>query len=208
MKKKVLLLDLDNTIYPVAPYGDHIFTSFMQMIMDSGEQDDALEDIKKEIMRRGFLVVAEKFSFSKQLTEKGNELFKKLRYNGPIQAFEDYRIVKDLPHDKYLVTAGYKNFQQDKIDLLSLNSDFKEVHIVDASTTSMTKKEVFANILERHHYDPSEVLIIGDDIESEIKAGKELGIDAVLFDKQELNKDTDYSPVITDYRQLQPLLGL
>lgn len=204
--KKALILDLDNTIYPVAPYGDDMFASFMQMIEDSGEQAENLEGIKTQIMRRGFLLVAQMFRFSKELTEKGNAYFKQFRYHGPIQPFDDFKIVRNLACDKYLVTAGYRQFQQDKIDLLSLGKDFKEIHIIDATETSMTKKDVFLDIIDRHRYGLSGVLAIGDDPEAELKAAIELGVDAVMYDKQGLNTGYKFSPRITHYDQLRQLI--
>lgn len=207
MLKKVLILDLDNTIYPVAPYGDKMFASFLQMIEDSGEQAENIEGIKKEIMRRSFLLIARMFNFSKELTERSNEFFKQLRYHGPIQPFDDFKIVRDMNMDKFLVTAGYTQFQQDKIDLLSLHKDFKEIHIIDATKTSMTKRDAFADIIDRHRYMLSDVLAIGDDLESEIKAAGELGIDAVLYDKQGFNTNSKYSPRITHYSELASLLS-
>jgi putative hydrolase of the HAD superfamily len=43
--------------------------------------------------------------------------------------------------------------------------------------------------MARHNYEAEEVLVIGDDPESEIKAATELGIDTFLFDPE--NKHSD-----------------
>ncbi|XHR97354.1 HAD hydrolase-like protein [Mucilaginibacter sp. UC70_90] len=39
-------------------------------------------------------------------------------------------------------------------------------------------------ILEKYDYKPEDVLVIGDDPESEIKAASELGIDTFLYDPE------------------------
>lgn len=111
-----------------------------------------------------------------------------------------------MSYEKFLVTAGYQKFQQSKITGLNLEKDFKEIHIVDASVTNLTKKDVFADIIDRYKYKISEVLVIGDDLDSEIKAGIELGIDTVVYDKLGFNNGKISSPKIKDYRQLVDFL--
>ncbi|HWJ26695.1 MAG TPA: HAD hydrolase-like protein, partial [Flavisolibacter sp.] len=68
-----------------------------------------------------------------------------------------------------------------------------------------TKKDVFAEIVERHGYKKSEVLVVGDDPNSEIKAAQELGIDAVLFDKFNSHGDVTTVFKISDYKELAAL---
>jgi len=48
---------------------------------------------------------------------------------------------------------------------------------------------VFADILKRYNYTAADVLVIGDDPESEIKAATELGIDTFLFDPEGKHAD-------------------
>jgi putative hydrolase of the HAD superfamily len=69
--------------------------------------------------------------------------------------------------------------------MLDLEKDFEEIHIVDPEISNQTKKDVFADILKRYGYAPADVLVIGDDPESEIKAAIALGIDTFLFDPED-----------------------
>jgi putative hydrolase of the HAD superfamily len=68
--------------------------------------------------------------------------------------------------------------------MLNIEADFVEIHIVDPEKSPLTKKDVFADIMARHNYTAEDVLVIGDDPESEIKAAKALGIDTFLFDPE------------------------
>jgi putative hydrolase of the HAD superfamily len=77
---------------------------------------------------------------------------------------------------------------------------------VDPSTSDKTKKEVFADIMKRYGYTPSELLVVGDDPHSEIKAAQELGIDPVLYDKFQLHEPITLLPKISDFRQLTAFL--
>jgi putative hydrolase of the HAD superfamily len=39
MRKKAIILDLDNTIYPVSSIGDKLFKSLLHLISDSGDRE-------------------------------------------------------------------------------------------------------------------------------------------------------------------------
>ncbi|RYE17025.1 MAG: hypothetical protein EOP42_32975 [Sphingobacteriaceae bacterium] len=49
-------------------------------------------------------------------------------------------------------------------------------------------------MLTKYHYEPKDVLIIGDNPEAEIAAAKELDIETYLYDYQQ-----KYSPALADY---------
>jgi putative hydrolase of the HAD superfamily len=202
MRKKALILDLDNTIYPVSSIGDKLFAPLFDLIKSDEHVSDQFEQIRKEVMRRPFQLVANEFNFSKELTDKGTELLKNITYNGTIEPFDDYKLIRDLKIDKYLVTTGFKKMQQSKVEAMQLETDFREIHIIDPSTTDKVKKDLFTDIISRHHYNKADVLIVGDDLNSEIKAAKELGVDAVLYDKLNMYKEEKSVTRITDFAEL------
>jgi putative hydrolase of the HAD superfamily len=182
--KRALILDLDNTIYPVSSIATDVFNQLFALIdehaghLSAGEKAGA----KEELTRRPYHHVAAKFNFSNDLKNQGNNILKNFSYDKPMQAFDDYHYIKNLPHTKFLVTTGYSKLQWSKVKLLGIEPDFAEIHIVDPEISTLTKKDVFADILKRHHYTVDEVLVIGDDPESEINAATQLGIETFLFD--------------------------
>ena len=78
----------------------------------------------------------------------------------------------------------------------------RQVQSFGVQKSIQTKKDVFADIMRRHHYDKSEVLVVGDDPKSEIKAAQDLGIDVVLYDKEGLYKNLNGIKRINDYKDL------
>lgn len=181
--KRALILDFDNTIYPVSSIADHLFGKLFVLI-DEESGDVGYEEINKakdELTRKPFQWVADKYNFSPELKSKGIQLLKDMTYDLPMQTFEEYHHIKSLPHEKFLVTTGFPKLQLSKIKQLGIEADFAEVHVADPES-GQTKKDIFADIMCRHNYRPGEVLIIGDDPESEIKAALELGIDTFLLD--------------------------
>lgn len=203
MPRKAVIFDLDNTIYPVASIAKELFASLFRLLSESGELNN-LDEVKHDLMRKPYQVVALKHGFSAGLTKQGLRLLEGLRYEGPISPFDDYAETRSLSVKKFLVTTGFQALQQSKIEGMGLENDFTEIHIVDPQFSS--KKEVFASILSRHRLAPAEVLVVGDDPDSELKAANELGIAAVLYDKEGLQKGQTSFPHITGFQGLAAFL--
>jgi putative hydrolase of the HAD superfamily len=206
MRKKAIIFDLDNTIYSVRSIGNELFASLFELIIQYGNHAENMGEIKDEIMRRPFQLVASDYNFNDDLTQKGIELLKDITYQGKIEPYSDYEFARNLPVDKFLVTTGFLKLQESKIEGMKIGQDFKEIHIVDPMTSDKTKKDVFDDIMKRHSYAKSELLVVGDDLHSEIKAAQELGIDTVLYDKFHFHDNNTSLHKISDFKQLKSFL--
>lgn len=206
MNKKAIILDLDNTIYSVLSIGNELFAQLFQMIEERGEYIGDIELIKKDIMRKPFQNVVSDYNFSNKLAAEGLETLKKVTCTMEMTPFEDYHEIKKLSCKKFLVTTGFTNMQQSKVKQLKIDKDFEEIHIVDPQISLKTKKDVFKDILNRYNLDIKEVLVVGDDPNSEIKAAFELGIETVLYDKMNFNPNISTISRITDFRQLHDFI--
>jgi putative hydrolase of the HAD superfamily len=190
MMKKALILDLDNTIYPVSSIADHLFEELFATLDEYVElinTDDPgrLSKIKHEMTRRPFQHIADEFRLDKKVRDKMVSLLKNMTYDQPIRPYDDYQHVRSIPLDKFLVTTGFSKLQWSKVKMLGIEGDFKHIHVVDPDISQKTKKDVFAQIMQIHNYRPEDLLVIGDDPESEIKAAIALGIDTFLYDPQD-----------------------
>ncbi|QIA08352.1 HAD family hydrolase [Draconibacterium halophilum] len=206
MSKSVLIFDLDNTIYPVSSIGPKLFKTLFAAIKKSGEYKGDFDAIKLEIQRTPFQKVASEFLFSEQLLKECMAIHNNLTYDDPMKYFEDYELVRKLPQTKILVTSGFSKLQNSKIDKLGIRADFKEIFIIDLQQSNQTKKDIFKLILDKYKLQKQEVLIVGDDIKSEIQAGKDLGIDTVLFDQLRKYTDSNHSNRIDNFAELQKFL--
>lgn len=206
MSKSVLIFDLDNTIYPVSSIAKKLFEKLYAVIEKSGGYKGDLKAIKLEIQRTPFQKVASTFSFSEQLLKECMEVHINLTYDEPMQYFPDYELVRELQQTKFLVTSGFSKLQHSKIDNLGIRNDFKEIVILDLQKSNDTKKDIFKRLLEDYKLSEEEVLIIGDDIKSEIQAGKELGIDTVIYDRLEKYTDLNLSNKIENFAELPKFL--
>lgn len=203
MIKKAIILDLDNTIYPVSSIGDKLFKSLFELIEKSGEYKGGFEKLKAEIMRRPFQYVAKEFEFSEKLFDQSLKLLENLTYDEPMDTFDDYKFVRHLKIDKFLVTAGFTKMQESKVHQLGIADDFKAIYIIDPAKTNLVKKDMFIKIMLEYNFRPTELLVAGDDINSEIKAALELGIDAVLYDRAGTAKPTNEFQIIKHFSELK-----
>lgn len=191
-----LILDLDNTIYPVSSIGEKLFAPLFELL-SSPEYNlpkPIIEDAKKQIMRIPFQKVADQFQFPAGLTDKALALLRNLTYDEGMIYFKEYQLIRDLDTQKFLLTTGFKNLQESKIRSLNIEDDFIEIFVIDPDVSEMTKKDAMINIMAQYELRPSDLLVVGDDPESEIKAAKELGIASFLLDT-----NNDYPESEADY---------
>ncbi len=108
-----------------------------------------------------------------------------------------------------LMSTGFEELQQKKVDALGIRDVFEHICIVDGKT--MTKSSCLRQALEMYHCAPSQVCVIGDRIDSEIRYGNELGMVtvqlvhgkySVLTPKDTLEKPTYSIRKITDIEKL------
>lgn len=204
---KGLILDLDDTIFPTNSIDPLIFKPFF----DSFEKfNDVLSEaeIKKasaELWKRPFQVVAETFGFSDNMINKSLECLNTLDFSLSIKPFEDYSYLKTITLNKYLVTTGFKKLQLAKIEALSLGNDFMEIIIDDPTVSSGGKVEAFKAIMRKYNHQPEEILVIGDNLDSEIKAGIELGMQTLLIDRK--SELPIAGAVINSFHEIRNIIG-
>ena len=204
MPKKAIIYDLDNTVYPVSSIGEKLFDPLFRLIEESGKHSADMEAIKKEVMRTPFRLVAKQYRLSDELTAKAIAMQEELIYDEPIDTFEDYPEIKNIEAERFLVTTGFEKMQRSKIKQMGIEADFKEIHIVNPTLSS--KKEVFADILKRYSYLPDDVLVVGDDPESEIKAAHDLGIETVLYNKFDWHPIKSATYTINHFKDLKDII--
>jgi len=192
-----LIIDLDNTIYPVKSIGEKLFRPLFDLVSSPkyGLDRQTIQDAKEQIMRVPFQKVAEQFNFPEELRKDALMLLRGSTYDEPMQSFDDYELIRQLDTMKFLLTTGFQKLQESKVRSLGIENDFNEIFIVDPDKSEKTKKDIMIHIMDKYRLSPGSLLVIGDDPESEIKAAKELGIRSFLLDP-----DNTYSGAQSDYR--------
>ncbi|GAA4328876.1 hypothetical protein GCM10023149_33130 [Mucilaginibacter gynuensis] len=64
------------------------------------------------------------------MVQQAKTLISRLTYDKPIAAFDDYRYVRSLKIDKFLVTTGFIRMQTSKVKWLDIQKVFRQIHII------------------------------------------------------------------------------
>jgi putative hydrolase of the HAD superfamily len=191
--KKALFFDLDDTIYSTESVVDDMYKELFDLLRPQ-VSDEVLKGIRTDILTTPFHIVADRYTLEQDLKHEALQLSLDMRYNGPMETFKDYSLTLDIPAERFLITAGYVKLQKSKIQQLGIEKDFKGIFIPDPYKSDLTKLDIFKMIMTKYDYAPSDILVIGDNPESEILAGMDLGIDTYLYDFE-----GKFSPALADF---------
>lgn len=182
--KKAYFIDLDNTVYFTRPNVDVLLGPLYNLLAkeELGISAEAFEKAKIEMMRTPFQKVAMLYGFDPIAIAKAVAYLEQDEVKVPLKVHDEYHYLKALTGLKFIVTAGFEKKQRSKVQMLGITDDFDEVFVVDATKTQGNKKDAFVEVMQKYNLKPDDVLVVGDDAESEIRFGLELGIATFLYD--------------------------
>jgi len=185
MSTSALLLDLDHTLYDPESIPASVMEPAFELIRAAharigGVSREVLEASIPELMGSPITLVARKHGWPDELRRAALEASASAVLPERLPLFSDVAALVRLPQRKILVTTGVPAVQHQKIAALGLKSWLDAVHVDDAlAVPRRGKKAVFAAILADGGFDAAEVVVVGDNLESEIAAGAALGIRTV-----------------------------
>jgi FMN phosphatase YigB (HAD superfamily) len=178
-----IIYDLDETILPASAVPDETFDSLFNALRDANHgtlPQEELEKALKAMRRISVDVVAEEYGFTPEMNEAAKHALLHTKYDFHLSTYEDFPVIKTIPGKRYLVTTGVPNLQQAKVDTLFKAGDFDDVFVDDIYQESrIGKKGLFKQISEQTGLPPAQIWIVGDNPDSEIKAGNELNMNTV-----------------------------
>lgn len=211
---KLLIFDLDDTLFETRSIGN----TTMQTILDSFEliarqfySENEIHLIIADLWQLPFDEVANKYKINESLSNAFSTAINTSEYQFKIHPFDDFKFVKQLKHRKYLVTTGFKKLQLAKISALGIENAFEEIIIDEIDTLNRVhKKGIFIEALKTNKISPKDIIVIGDNPNSELKAGYELGVTTVQVARYGQRK-SDYAnfyvnnfQALTDIVRRQP----
>lgn len=180
---KALILDLDNCIAPAREVGEDLYEPAFAAIRqaNAGHISDAtLEEAFADIWRHPLDWVAARHGFSEAMRNAAWQVFITMEVGRPMHGYGDLGALAELPVQRFLVTSGFRRLQESKIKALQLAPLFTAC-FVDAidEPDRLGKQGLFEQILKDYGLIAAEVLVIGDNADSEIAVGNRLGIQTV-----------------------------
>ena len=180
---RAVIFDLDNCLAAANEVGERLFGPAFEAMRNAnhGRLSEAeLEEALGECWRRPLDDVAHTYGFSREMLAAGWKIFAETIVETPMKGYEDIAFLRELPAQLYLVTSGFRRLQESKIKALGLDQVFAGIY-VDAidEADRKGKQSIFESILLTNKLKPEEVLVVGDNPDSEIEAGNRLGIKTV-----------------------------
>lgn len=184
---QLLIFDLDDTIFETKSIGQHHIESILENFKNSISSTFKIEEVNlivSDLWKYPFDHVSEKYNLKDSIRRQFSKAINELNYKFEINPFIDFEVVRKIQTRKVLVTTGFKKLQLAKIEALSLEDVFEEIHIDEIdSTNRIYKKGIFEHLINSKNKEFQDFIIIGDNPESEIKAGYELGLTTVQVAK-------------------------
>ena len=206
----MLILDLDDTIFKTNSMKAEIFEPAVLLIQGYFEKEygeEKASEVIEELWKFPFDSIAQKYHIPQNIQIDFFKTLDEIDYQLNISTFEDYPQLKQLKKRKILVTTGFKKLQQAKIKALKIEGDFEAIFIDDPREKDRAfKKGIFEKILAKEKLQPEEVWVIGDNPDSELKAGKALGMNTIqrLKRKDSKAKNADYT--IETFKELEMII--
>lgn len=208
---KALIFDLDNCLAAATEVGEALFEPAFAAIRQANRghvSDDTLLQAFAAMWHHPMDWVATHFGFSAEMREAGWQMLASTEVRGPMRGYNDLAILGELPAQRFLVTSGFRRLQESKIRALRLVPLFTACY-VDAidEPDRFGKRRLFEQILNEYGVRREEVLIVGDNAESEIAAGNRLGIRTVQTLRPGVSRARNATFHIRSLPELKPLLG-
>ncbi len=174
---------MDNCLAPATAVGEALYAPAFDAIClanDGSVSESTLEAAFEDCWAHALDWVAERHGFTQAMLSEGWKVFEKMEVEPPMEGYDDLCELERIPGDLYLVTSGFRKLQASKIRALGIVAHFKETFI-DAidDKDRVRKRPRFEWIIQSNSLDPSAVVIVGDNEQSEIKAGNQLGLRTV-----------------------------
>lgn len=169
--------------------------------------EEDLEAAFRDCWRHPLDWVAEQHGFSDEMREAGCKAGAQIEVTGAMRGYPDMQVLLELNARRFLVTSGFRRLQGSKVRALAFGDWFEAVYVDAIDEPGRIGKEgIFREILDHWHFSPKEVLVVGDNPNSEIAAGNRLGIPTVQTLRPGVPKGTNATYYVHGLEELQRLL--
>jgi putative hydrolase of the HAD superfamily len=207
---RAIILDLDNCLSAADEPGKELLEPVFDAIRRANQgrlSDQALAAAFSDCWRHPLDFVAEKHGFDEDMLAAGSTVSARLEVAVPMRGYSDLGTLAELPGQRFLVTSGFRRLQESKVRALGFAQLFTAIYI-DAIDEACRKgkQTIFVEILDTYHLQSKEVLVVGDNPDSEIEAGNRLGITTVQILRPGVTRGNNASHYIHDLAELKGLL--
>ena len=173
-----LIFDLDNCLAAAREVGEELYHPAFEAIGQANRgavAPEALDKAFEDIWRHSLDWVAARYAFSREMISAGWSVFSRLEVDRKLKGYGDLPLLSELSAKRFLVTSGFRRLQESKIKALQLTPLFTAVYVDAIDEDRSGKIGYFERILRDYGLAATEVLVVGDNGDSEIAIGARLG---------------------------------
>lgn len=206
-----IIFDLDNCLSASKEVDPRLFEPALDAIRAANRgtlAPEALEAALGDTWFHSLDFVAAKHGFSEGMLAAGWNAFLEVEVRAPMRGYGDLEILRELGELRFLVTSGFRRLQESKIRALGIAPLFDSI-VIDAidEADRRGKQRIFADLLASFALRPEEVLVVGDNPDSEIEAGRQLGIRTVQILRPGVERSSRASDHVKDLAELRSRFG-
>ncbi len=190
---KLLIFDLDNTLFDTyGQIGKNVLDEMIYRMRKAGLEKEHEAILRKKYHFTGFRILARELNLSDKLVKIGMSVYEEMNISS-IKPYDDIRVLGKLEQKKAIVTSGTKQVQMNKVKILGIQHYFDDI-VVDESISLEGRRNIFSSLAKQYKAKPNEVMVIGDNPEVELVAGKSLGMITVHLTRRPnaLQGEADY----------------
>ena len=205
MTTKTIILDLDDTIFQTKSMDAKIFEPFFNHLilkLKTNFDQQIIERIVSDLWQRPFDIVIKKYTIPFTTIAESIDLLENLDLDLKISTFQDYTFIKNIQTKKLLVTTGLTALQKAKIKALKIENDFDKIIINDTLKETKTKQDIFYELKLEFKLNPETTYVIGDNPESEIKAGNALNFTTIQILRENVIRGNNARHYINSFDEL------
>jgi putative hydrolase of the HAD superfamily len=205
MAGKTIILDLDYTIFQTDTIDKNFLTPFFQHLrtnLKSSFGGNTITDIIADLWKDPWDIVISRYGIPKEIFLNSIKVLESLPSNLNISTYPDYHHIKNYSGIKFLVTTSSTSLQKAKIKALDIENDFTEIIINDTLIESKTKLDIFKELILKYNLDPEKTYVIGDNPNSEIKAGNYLNMITIQILRDNVVKGDNAKYYIKSFAEL------
>jgi len=207
---KTIILDLDDTIFQTKSMDAKIFEPFFNHLtfkLKTTFDQQVIERIVNDLWQRPFDIVIKKYNIPFTTIAESIDLLENLDLNLKISTFQDYAFIKNIQTQKLLVTTGLTALQKAKIKALQIENDFDKIVINDTLKETKTNQDIFYDLKLEFNLNPETTYVIGDNPESEIKAGNDLNFITIQILRDNVIKGDNAKHYINSFEELDLIIN-
>ena len=191
ISKKLVIFDLDDTIYPEYMYNLSCYKEAARIFYKDYEVD-IYENIKKNFLDRKF-----KDLFNLAIKNSGLDVGEEYIFNNLVKSYRDHRpnlstyfffeeAIKKLKNKYYLaiITDGNKSIQRGKIESLDIGKYFDFIVCSDELGVGICKPMAlpYDVVVDYFNVNYSDCIYIGDNVKKDFIYPKKVGMHSIHFE--------------------------